>query len=204
MANRKLTAIYVRVSTTTQDHASQLPDLERWVAAHDGNVKWYRDKFTGKTMERPAMNRLMRDLRAGKLERIVVWRLDRLGRTAKGLCELFEELRAQKVDLVSIRDGFSLTSPSGRLHARILASVAEYENEVRSERIRAGVAAAHAKGKRWGGSEKGWYWRVTPEQLKAITQMIGRGDGITAVAKATGLSRPTIYRVLANQRGRRS
>src|SRR5690606_35002490 len=112
----KHTAIYVRVSTVGQDHASQLPDLERWAQAHDGHAVWYKDKFTGKTMDRPGMRKLLDALNSGKLERIVVWRLDRLGRTAKGLCELFDELRDRKVDLVSIKDGFSLNTPAGRLH----------------------------------------------------------------------------------------
>ena len=76
---KKHTAIYLRVSSKQQDHASQMPDLERWAAAHDGEVVWYKDKFTGKTMDRPGMERLLTDLRAGKVERIVVWRLDRLG-----------------------------------------------------------------------------------------------------------------------------
>ena len=138
----KHTAIYVRVSSKAQDHASQLPDLERWVAAHDGTVQWHRDKFTGKTMDRPGMEKLLADLRAGMVERIVVWRLDRLGRTTRGLCQLFDELSERKVDLVSLKDGFSLASPAGRLHARILASVAEYETEVRAERVAAGQAVA--------------------------------------------------------------
>ena len=64
----KHTAIYLRVSSKQQDHASQLPDLEKWEAAHDGHVHWYRDKFSGKTMERPGMEKLMADLRAGKVE----------------------------------------------------------------------------------------------------------------------------------------
>jgi len=200
MTNKKHTAIYVRVSTTSQDHASQLPDLERWVQAHDGPVVWYKDKFTGKTMDRPGMGKLMNALDTGKLERIVVWRLDRLGRTAKGLCQLFDELRGRKVDLVSIKDGFSLKTPAGRLHARILASVAEYENEVRSERIRAGQAAARAKGKTWGGVPQGMYFKVTPDQEKAILEMIANGQKIARVARITGLSRPTIYRVLRNRK----
>ena len=162
----KETAVYVRVSTTQQDMASQLPDLEKWTAAHDGPVTWFQDKFTGKTMERPGMNRMMDALNAGKLERIVVWRLDRLGRTAKGLCALFDDLRERKVDLVSLRDGFSLNSPAGRLHARILASVAEYETEVRAERVRAGQAAARAKGKRWGGSSAGGAGHETMEAVE--------------------------------------
>ena len=105
---KKHTAIYVRVSSKQQDHASQLPDLERWTEGHDGKQVWYKDKFTGKTLNRPGMAKLLADLNAGKLERILVWRLDRLGRTTQGLCQLFDELTERKVDLVSIKDGFSL------------------------------------------------------------------------------------------------
>lgn len=192
----KYTAIYLRVSSKAQDHASQLPDLERWVAAHDGAVQWYRDKFTGRTMDRPGMEKLLADIRTGQVERIVVWRLDRLGRTTRGLCQLFDELTEKKVDLVSLKDGFSLASPAGRLHARILASVAEYETEVRAERVAAGQAVARRKGKKWGGSKKGWRWKVSDDQVTAIREMKAAGKKITYIARATGLSRPTIYGVL--------
>lgn len=192
----RASGIYVRVSSKSQDHRSQLPDLERWVEAHDGEVIWFRDKFSGKTMNRPGMDKMLDALRTGKLDRIVVWRLDRLGRTTKGLCDLFDELRDRKADLVSIKDGFSLDSPAGRLHARILASVAEYENEVRRERILAGQAVARNKGKLWGGSEKGWRWKVSDDQVNAIHEMKAVGKKITEIARITGLSRPTIYRVL--------
>jgi DNA invertase Pin-like site-specific DNA recombinase len=127
----KTTAIYLRVSHRDQCHASQLPDLERWAEAHDGPIDWFRDTFSGRTMVRPGMDRLLTELRAERLSRIVVWRLDRLGRTTRGLCQLFEELQERKVDLVSLKHGFSLASPAGRLHARILASVADCETEVR-------------------------------------------------------------------------
>ena len=195
----KHTAIYLRVSSKQQDHASQLPDLERWIAAHDGAVVWYRDKFTGKTMDRPGMEKLLADLRAGKVDRIVVWRLDRLGRTTRGLCQLFDELGERKVDLVSMKDGFSLASPAGRLHARILASVAEYETEVRAERVAAGQAVAKKKGKKWGGSKKGWRWKVSDDQVAAIKEMKMAGKKIAHISRVTGLSRPTIYRVLKNK-----
>ncbi len=104
------------------------------------------------------------------------------------------------MDLVSLRDGFSLDSPAGRLHARILASVAEYETEVRAERVRAGQTAAKARGKRWGGSEKGRLLKVTPEQVEAIATMVAQGHEITRIARITGLSRPTVYRVLENEK----
>ena len=192
----KNTAIYVRVSSRDQTHASQLPELQRWEMAHDGTVQWFKDTFTGRTMNRPGMDKIMESLKAGKLERIVVWRLDRLGRTTKGLCELFDELRQRDVDLVSLKDGFSLASPAGRLHARILASVAEYETEIRAERVLAGQAVAKNKGKTWGGSEKGWRWKVTDEHVTAIFEMRAAGKPITQIARVTGLSRPTIYGVL--------
>jgi DNA invertase Pin-like site-specific DNA recombinase len=192
----KKTAIYIRVSTKDQSHASQLPDLERWVEANGGEVEWFKDAFTGRTMSRPAMDRLMDQLRTSKIDRIVVWRLDRLGRTTKGLCQLFDELIMNNVDLVSLKDGFSLSSPAGRLHARILASVAEYETEIRAERVTAGQEVARRKGKKWGGSKKGWRWKVTDDQIEAIKEMKEAGKTIAHIARVTQLSRPTIYKVL--------
>ena len=194
----KETALYLRVSHRDQSHASQMPDLERWAEAHDGPVEWFRDTFTGRTMDRPGMDRLLVELRAGRLCRIVVWRLDRLGRTTRGLCQLFEELQEKKVDLVSLKNGFSLSSPAGRLHARILASVAEYETEIRAERVHAGQQVARRKGKTWGGSEKGWRWKVSDEQVTAIREMKAARTPIAKIARITGLSRPTIYRVLSH------
>ena len=129
--------------------------------------------------------------------RIVVLRLDRLGRTTKGLCQLFDELTERKVDLVSLKDGFSLASPAGRLHARILASVAEYETQIRAERVAAGQAVARRNGRTWGGSKKGWRWKVSDEQLAAILEMHRAGKPITQIARITGLSRPSVYRVLS-------
>jgi DNA invertase Pin-like site-specific DNA recombinase len=194
----KITAIYLRVSSRSQDTQSQEPDLKRWVEAQakDQAVRWYRDKFTGKTMDRPGFNRLVADIEAGKVARVVVWRLDRLGRTAKGLTALFEDLLGRGVDLVSLKDGLDLVTPAGRLMANVLASVAAYETEVRAERIMAGQAVAREAGKRWGGSAKGRRLKVTAEQEAIVRRLDGEGVGVSAMARATGLSRPTIYRVL--------
>jgi DNA invertase Pin-like site-specific DNA recombinase len=82
------------------------------------------------------------------------------------------------------------------LHARILASVAEYETEVRAERVAAGQAVARRSGKTWGGSVRGWRWKVTDDQVTAIHEMQSAGKKISKIARVTGLSRPTIYRVL--------
>lgn len=191
-------AVYVRVSTKRQDLRSQLPDLKRWVEAFASGtpVKWYHDKATGKTMERPSWKRLESDMAAGKVTKIVVWRLDRLGRTAAGLTALFEDLQRRKAGFESLRDKIDLDTAAGRLMANVLASVAAYENEVRSERIVAGQEAARAAGKRWGGSKSGRRVKVTDEQIATVRRMARDGDSKAAMCRATGLSRPTIYSVL--------
>jgi DNA invertase Pin-like site-specific DNA recombinase len=193
----QITAIYVRVSSRRQDTRSQEADLKRWAQSRQGEaLKWYRDTFTGTTMDRPGFQRLMADVAAAKVARIVIWRLDRLGRTAKGLTALFEDLMGRGVDLVSLKDGLDLATPAGRLMANVLAGVAAYETEVRAERILAGQAAARAAGKTWGGSPKGRRLKVTAEQESAVRRMKGEGTGVSAIARTTGLSRPTVYRVL--------
>ena len=191
-------AIYVRVSSRKQDTRSQEPDLKRWIDAFaDGTpVKWYRDKVSGKTMERPGWRRLEADMIAGNVAKIVVWRLDRLGRTASGLTALFEDIQRRSVGFESLRDKVDLATAAGRLMANVLASVAAYENEVRSERIVAGQAAARATGKTWGGSLKGRRVKVTDEQVTTIQRMHKEEATKAAMARATGLSRPTIYAVL--------
>jgi DNA invertase Pin-like site-specific DNA recombinase len=193
-------AIYVRVSTHKQDTRSQEPDLQQWAGAfaRGAPVAWYRDKATGKTMDRPGWKRLEADVRAGKIGSLVCWRLDRLGRTASGLTALFEELIARKVNLVSLKDGIDLSTPAGRLIANVLASVAAYETEVRAERIIAGQAVARANGKRWGGSVKGRRIKVQADQERIIRTMRTAGEKIAAIARATGLSRPTVYDVLGD------
>lgn len=186
--------LYSRVSSKSQDSRGQDADLKRFAA--DKQTAWYRDKFTGTSMDRPAWNKLTSDLQSG--DTLVCWRLDRLGRTAAGLAKLFEELQAQRMNLISLRDNVDLSTASGRLMAHVLASVAAYETEVRRERQLAGIEAAKAQGKRWGGSEKGRRLVVTDEQVKAIRRMQTEGTAKTAMARATGLSRPTIYAILAS------
>lgn len=200
MTLEKITAVYTRISSRDQSHASQLPDLERWVAAHDDKVEWFTDTFTGKTLERPGLDRLLGMMRAGKVGKIVIWRLDRLGRTARGLTALFEELRERGVGLVSLKDGLDLGTAAGRLMANVLASVAAYETEIRAERVAAGQAVARRRGKRWGGSKKGWHYRVTDEHIIAVKEMKLAGKPVAQIARVVGLSRPTIYAILAEDK----
>ena len=196
----KHVGIYVRVSSSGQDTKSQEPDLERWAKAQDVEIKWYRDTATGKTMERPGWMKLDAAIRKGIVSSVVVWRIDRLGRTAKGLTALFDDLRERKVNLVSLKDGLDLSTAAGRLMANVLASVAQYETEVRAERVKAGQVAARKNGKRWGGSKPGIRKQVTDEKLRTILLLKAQGESITAIARTVELSRPTIYALLASSK----
>ncbi len=191
----KTTAIYVRVSHKSQDTRSQKAELDKWADGRD-DVAWYTDKASGTRMQRPGMDRLLADIAVGKIGKVVVWRLDRLGRTAAGLTKLFADLIACEVGLYSLRDAIDLLTPSGRLMANVLASVAAFETEVRRERQQAGIEAARAAGKTWGGSVKGRLLSVTPEQLATVKRLDREGNGVTSIARAVGLSRPTIYRLI--------
>ncbi|MGA7991409.1 MAG: recombinase family protein [Thermoanaerobaculia bacterium] len=192
------TAVYIRVSSKRQDTASQEPDVKRYLAANGiEDAQVYRDKFTGKTMNRPGFQKLLAAVRAGEVRSIIIWRLDRLGRTASGLSSLFEEFVARRVNLVSLRDGLDLSTPAGRLMANVLGSVAAYETEVRAERVLAGLEAARENGVRLGRPENvHTAIKVTPEQVRQMRRLRNEGQGIAAIARAVGLSRPTVYRVL--------
>ena len=196
------TASYMRVSSTKgQDTRSQEPDLTTWAKAQNAEVVWFKDRFTGTTMERPGLERLLADVRSGKITRVVVWRLDRLGRTAKGLLTLLDELQTLSVGFVSLREGFDLGTPAGRLMAGVLASVAAYETEVRKERQMAGIAAVreHNGGKcPWGGRKPGVPNKETTEKIAIVRQLRGQGQNIAKIARIVGLTRQTIYRVLAS------
>jgi len=199
MAKDRHVAIYMRVSSSSQKTASQEADLKRWVNAFADSspVVHYLDKFTGTTMERPGWSRLEAEIKRGNVSKVVIWRLDRLGRTVSGLTKLFEELRALRVGLVSVMDSLDLDTPAGRLLANVLASVACYETEVRGERQLAGIAAAKEAGKTWGGRKTGDAWKATPEIKRQAHRMIADGESKLATARMLGISRPTLYSILA-------
>ncbi len=195
--------IYVRVSTTKQDTASQEHDLRHWAAGKDG-VVWYSDKATGRNMDRPGFKRLLADVRLGKIKSIIVWRMDRLGRSASGLTALFDELIAQGVNLVSLRDGIDLGTAAGKLMANIIASIAAYETEIRGERIQAGLAA---KRERVAAGEETWNAgrpagtpnKATPVVCQAVREQVAKGISKSKVAKMFNLSRPTVYAILKGE-----
>ena len=124
--------------------------------------------------------------------RIVVLGTDQDGtitiRSGGKHCQLFEELQERKLDLVSLKHGFSLSSPAGGSTPE--SWQAEYETEIWAERVHAGQQVVRRKSKTWGGSEKGWRWRVTDEQVTAIQEMRAARTPIAKIARITGLVSP--------------
>ena len=188
--------IYERVSSKGQEFASQHDDLATWATGQTQPVKWYSDKFTGTTMERPGMSAMLEDMRLGKIKTVVVWRLDRLGRTAAGMTTLFDEFNQKKVNFVSLKDGIDLKTAAGKLMANVLASVAAFETEVRSERQTAGIQAAKAAGKTWGGRPKGTMQVRTPELDETVRKMKKEGQSVSSISRVVKVSRNTVYAIL--------
>ena len=149
------TAIYLRVSTDAQTEAAQLAACQKWAQGFDGHIKYYSDTGTGTKLDRTNFKQMMANCKSGQCNQVVVWRMDRLGRTASGLAKLFTEFNEMGINFISLTEGVDLSTPAGRLMAHVIASVAQYETEVRGERCRAGIAAAKAKGRFWGGSKPG-------------------------------------------------
>jgi DNA invertase Pin-like site-specific DNA recombinase len=143
----------------------------------------------------------MEDVKADRVEAIVCWRIDRLGKTCSELVKLFDELAARQVNLISIEDHVDLSTVAGRRMARVLRSVALYESEVRAQRILAGQRAARARGVRWGGSKKGRRLKVTLVMEAKVKRLKARKWKIAQIAREIGLSRPTVYRILGKEIG---
>jgi DNA invertase Pin-like site-specific DNA recombinase len=195
----KTEACYERVSSDKQDFAAQHGDLEAYAQSKPG-VLWFSDKATGKNLDRKGFNRMMEGVRSGKIGKVIVWRLDRLGRTASGLTALFEEFIRLGVDFVSIKDGIDLRTPAGRLIANVLASVAAYETEIRSERIMAGIKAKRERGEAWGnGRPKGTPDKLTPAVVDTVKRMKIEGCKVVQIARDLRISRQSVYVALGHQ-----
>lgn len=146
--------VYIRVST---HNGGQSPDMQvrelRDFCEHRG---WeiageYTDNgISGAKEHRPALDRLLTDCRKRKVDAVVVYRYDRFARSLRQLVNALEEFRALGIDFVSLHEGVDTSTPNGRLVFGIFASIAEFERELIRSRVRSGLAAARARGKRLG------------------------------------------------------
>ena len=191
--------IYLRVSSSQQETRSQEQDLKAWASNEQGkgeSVEWFKDKASGTNFDRKDWQRLEAALTTGKITRLVVWRLDRLGRTAGETITLLDRLERLGIGFLSLRDGFDPSTSSGRLQRNILASVAQYETEVRKERQMAGIAAAKAAGKKWGGRPVGTRISLTVEKEALCRKLKNEGQTVASISRNLGIARKTVYQAL--------
>lgn len=175
---------YSRTSTQEQNLAMQTDAL---TAA--GCERMFQDQMSGARSDRPGLHEALSQLREG--DTLVVWKLDRLGRTVKGLVELVEELAAKKVHFRSLLDQIDTSTPAGRFFFHVMASLSQMEREMTLERTRHGLEAARRRG-RVGGRKR----KMTDSKIEAAKRLLAAGTPLRDVAKDLGLSVPTLYRWL--------
>ena len=152
---------YARVSTKDQTVDLQVDALKK-----AGCAKVYTEVMNGSRAERPILSKVLEHLRAGDV--LVIWKLDRLGRSLKHLIEVVNELMTRKIGLKSLNDPIDTTTPQGRLIFNLFASLSEFERDVIRERTQAGLSAARARGRN-GGRPKGLPSRAEPTACAAET-----------------------------------
>lgn len=180
---------YARVSTNGQELNLQLDALKN-AGVPDKLI--FLDKVSGAKAERPGLNSCMKELREG--DTLIIWRLDRLGRSLKHLIEVVEQLKDRGVGFRSISDGgIDTTTASGEMVFNLFATLAQFERRLIQERTKAGLQAARARGKK-GGRPK-----VSPDDEKVkMAKKMSKNHSISVgeICKTLGISRGTYYRYL--------
>lgn len=187
-------ALYARVSTMDQDPELQLVELRQLAAQRGWTATEYIDHgVSGVRASRPALNRLLADAQAGRLDLVAVWRLDRLGRSVLDLVNILSQLDTAHVGFTSQHDpGIDTTTPVGRLLFQIVGAFAEFERNLIRERTRAGLARARARGVQLG----------RPGRLlnrAAVEAAVTAQGSIRGAARTLGLAESTLREFL--QRG---
>jgi DNA invertase Pin-like site-specific DNA recombinase len=175
---------YARVSTAQQDAALQHDELR---AA--GCWKTWTDVASGARVDRPQLAAVLEALRPG--DTLVVWRLDRLGRSLPHLIETVRQLEERAVGFRSLRESIDTTTPGGRLVFHVFGALASFERELVQERTRAGLDAARARG-RLGGRPT----VLTPVKARQARKMRDEGATMDEIASVVGVSVATLYRRL--------
>jgi DNA invertase Pin-like site-specific DNA recombinase len=175
---------YARVSTLDQNLDMQMDALQS-----AGCEQIFQEKMSGKKDDRPELQRCLDSLRKG--DTLVVYKLDRLGRSTFKLLELTSELEKRGVEFVSIRDNIDTSTAVGKAMFRMMAVLAEMERDIIAERTQAGLQAARARG-RVGGRPK-------TDKTKVATALALYDAGqmtVPEITQATGVSKPTLYRAI--------
>ncbi|MFT3661766.1 MAG: recombinase family protein [Gordonia sp. (in: high G+C Gram-positive bacteria)] len=176
---------YARVSTKRQTTEQQIEALRK-----AGCDPIYSEKMSGKRNDRPELARALADVGPG--DTLVVWKLDRLGRDTAQVLTTVKDLRDREVSVLALTDGVNSATPAGRMVMGVLASMAEYELELKQERAEVKRALLRKRGGNLGGRPR----RFDAEAAAAIRRAHANGESIAGLARLHKASRQTIYRVL--------
>lgn len=182
---------YARVSTREQNLNMQVIALEE-----EGCEKIYEEVVSGAKAERPILDNVLKQLREGDV--LVVWKLDRLGRSLKNLVELIQWFMENKVGLKSLNDPIDTTTPQGRLIFNIFACLAEFERDLIRERTQAGLNAARARGRK-GGRPRGIPKAQEATAYAAETLYREGKIAVNQIAKQLNISKSTLYKYLRHR-----
>ena len=178
------TAIYSRISTEKQSHDSQLVELRAYCERRGWNkATEYVDTMSGAKFTRQGLNRLLTDVRRGRVDVIVCFKLDRLGRSLAHLAQIVAELSSHHVALICTSQGIDTSdnNPAGRLQLGVLMAVAEFERSIIQERVHAGLRAARARGVTLGRKP------TLAGHQQEVRRLVAEGMGPRAVARELGL-----------------
>lgn len=186
-------AAYIRVSTTGQNEAGQKREIKRWLKGQNlAPVKWYVDKKSGDSLDRPDFARLQADIFTGEVKGVVVWKLDRLSRSLRDGINTLADWCDRGIRFVSVTQQLDFNGTLGKMIAAVLLGVAEMEQETRRERQKVGIAVAKERGVYKGrkpGSTKAKPYRAQRLNDKGLTH--------SEIATYLGVSRRTVLRYLA-------
>lgn len=197
------TAAYLRVSTHQQDLKLQRDAIARALKARRERVPpslWFEDRKSGASIDRPALQKLRAAVRAGRVGRVYVFRIDRLGRSGiRDTLALVHEFRAAGAELVSLADGFDLNGPAADVVLAVLAWAAQMERNAIGERIKAARRRIEAKGGKWGRPRV--VDRATIDRARALQK---EGRTLRAISIALKVKRSTLADALSAARDSRS
>ena len=175
---------YCRVSTDDQNPDLQLAGLKR-----AGCKRIFTDKATGAHVKRPQLTRCLASLQAGDV--LIVWKLDRLGRSLRDLIALLDDLKAREVAFRSLTEAIDTTTPTGRAMWQMVGILAELERSLIQERTKAGRAAAQARGVKMGRKPL-----LAAPQVTHARKLLEQGERLAHIAQLLNVSRRTLERAL--------
>lgn len=194
-------AAYVRVSTGSQDTAMQLSDIRRLAELRGWSIATVVEEKASGAKHRPARQRLIEEAKTGGYDAVVVWKLDRWGRSTLDVLNTVTELDGAGVAFVSVQDSIDMTTAQGRLMVQLLAAFAEFERAQLRERVVAGLRHAKRHGTRTG--RRIGRPATAAERAPRIAALVGQGVSLPEIARRLEMPHSSVYRVARTATGSR-